>query len=119
MVEGYINAGKRPLIEVTVLGSQAEASVLAILDTGFDGDISLPLEIAVGLGLTLDSAIKMELADGSVKLELVFTGKVLWENKSRNVDILITTSEDALIGTGLLDEHSVHLDFRNNQVKID
>ncbi|MFQ6058674.1 MAG: hypothetical protein ACE5MB_07355 [Anaerolineae bacterium] len=59
MIQGHIDGRRRPLIEVAVAGHRAETTVLALLDTGYEGHISLPLEVALALGLELDSAAEM------------------------------------------------------------
>ena len=47
-----------------------------MVDSGFDGFLCLPIEVAVGLGLELVTTIPVELADGTVnENELVFAGK--------------------------------------------
>ncbi|MFQ6058673.1 MAG: hypothetical protein ACE5MB_07350 [Anaerolineae bacterium] len=44
---------------------------------------------------------------------------MLWGNEWRDVDILLTMLDEALIGTKLLDGHVVHLDFKENRVIIE
>lgn len=54
-----------------------------------------------------------------VEDELVFTGKVLWGDEVRDVEILLTKSSDALIGTAILRNTEVNLNFRRGEVLID
>ena len=46
-----------------------EIAVDAVIDTGFDGYLCLPVQLAIQLGLELSGSIKVELADGSIKRE--------------------------------------------------
>jgi hypothetical protein len=42
-----------PYIELTVIGNRAQVDIVGLLDTGFNDDLSLPMEIGVALGLEL------------------------------------------------------------------
>lgn len=55
-----------PRVEIEVKGSRATVQVSALLDTGVDGDVSLPIGVAIQLGLELQDVITVELADGSL-----------------------------------------------------
>lgn len=119
MIEGSIDEFGRPLIDVTVFGNRAQATVSAAVDTGFGLHLSLPVEVAVGLGLELSTFAEFELADGTVNTELVFDGQVQWDGAMRNAEMLVTFSADALIGIPLLEGYDVHLDFRNRRMTIE
>lgn len=78
------------------------------MDTGFDGFLCLPIPIAVSLGLELTKVVRTEVADGTiVEDELVFAGKADWDGTMMDVDILLTRSDDILIGTAFLRGFSV------------
>lgn len=119
MIEGTIDEFGRPLIDVVVLGNRAQATVPAVLDTGFNGDVSQPVEVAIDLGLELSSAGEFQLANGSVQRAMLFAGQVRWGNGWRHADILVTFGEEALLGIALLEGYDVHLDFRTRRVTIE
>lgn len=50
---GYVDELNRPRLTINVIGDRAEAKLDALIDTGFDGSLCLPLSIAVQLGLEL------------------------------------------------------------------
>jgi len=70
-----------------------------------------------------DEGWRMErgrLADGTlVQDELVFVGKAFWQGEHRDVEIMLTRSEEALLGTGLLEGMQVMLDFARGTVSVD
>ena len=70
-MEGYIDEYGQARVNIAVCGRKMEITVSPIIDTGFDGDICLPLPIAIQLGLELSGSIKVELADGTIKKEMV------------------------------------------------
>jgi len=61
----------------------------------------------------------VEFADGSTKKELVFEGKIRWEGELRPTQVYLTGAEQALLGTGLLIDRLVTLDFRSGVVRIE
>jgi hypothetical protein len=80
--------------------------------------LGLPIRLAVQLGLELIGEQLIELADGMQRNELVFAGSVRFFGETRDVQIMLTDSEDALIGTGLLNYHPLAIEFPGGQVKV-
>ena len=107
-----------PRFDVEVMGLRRRVPVTAVVDTGFDGYLCLPTAIAVGLGLELVGEALVELADGSEKIQLVFAGSVNFLGKVREVDIYVTQSDDALLGTALLADCRMVIDFPADSVRI-
>jgi len=108
----------KPRTTVEVIGSRATLKLPAIIDTGFSDEVCLPIDIAVGLGLELVNRQKFVLADGSVRGELVFAGRVRFLNKEREVEILLTDLDEALIGVGLLEDCRLTIDFGKGTVDV-
>lgn len=119
MIAGYVDENALPRIKVRVLGTKAELEIEAIVDTGFNSDLCLPVELAIALGLELAGLSEIEFADGTVREELFFGGKIKWGNSIEEIDISLTRSKDALIGTGLLACSSLHINFPHKEVRID
>jgi clan AA aspartic protease len=107
-----------PTVALEVRGSRGSMRITAIIDTGFDGYVCLPTSFAVQLGLELVSQGSVELADGTVKTELLFAGSVGFLGGTRPVQIYLTDSEDALIGTSLLADCRLLIDFRAGSVRL-
>lgn len=119
MTEGIIDEHGHPLVETEVRGSRTAVKVSALLDSGFDGELCLPIEAAVPLGLELVAVQTVEFADGSTKKEFVFDGRMQWEGELRQIQVYLTAAEQALMGTGLLIDRLVTLDFRSGVVRIE
>jgi clan AA aspartic protease len=121
MIEGRIRESGTPVVTLQVMGTGGRtATVEGILDTGFDGFLCLPIPIAVTLGLELTDVSSAELADGTViEDELVFAGQAEWDGTMMRVLIVLTRSEDALIGTAFLQGYVVQLDYKANTVRIE
>jgi predicted aspartyl protease len=106
------------MVDVEVGGTRRTVALTAVLDTGFDGELSVPLDVAVTLGLELTGADVIELADGSHKRELLFSGTAGVLGKRRQVAMYVTESEDALVGTELLADCNLHIDFPAAKVRL-
>ena len=107
-----------PTATIEVFGTRQAVSLSAIVDTGFDGDLCLPTRHAVQLGLELIGERLVELADGTRKKELLFAGSVRFFGKTREVKLMLTNSEDALIGTRLMNHYPASIDFPGARVKL-
>ena len=119
MIEGVIRDSGTPVVTLKVLGTWGEMVVDGILDTGFDGFLCLPIPLAITLGLELIDVTQTELADGTlIEDELVFRGQVEWDGAAMVVRILLTRSQDALIGTAFLKGYVVQLDYAANTLRI-
>jgi len=105
--------------EIEVKGALRSKAVSALIDTGFDGYICLPIEIAIQLGLTLFAYEPFELADGSRRRELVFLGFAQFgEGPEAPVEIVLTESKDTLIGIDMLAEMKMEADFKKRSLKV-
>jgi clan AA aspartic protease len=107
-----------PTTEIDVGGFRKSIRVVALVDTGFDGFVSLPVQLGVTLGLELKGAVTVELADGAQHDELVFAGTAKLLGHSRNVDLLLTRGEETLIGTQMLDDFRLTIDFPRGKVQL-
>ena len=78
-----------------------------------------PVPLAIEIGLELYGAQQTELADGSIKSELVFLGQAGFVGRpSQEVEILLTESDDALLGVEFLLDWRLEIDFSQRVVQI-
>ena len=73
------------------------------VDTGFTGELCLPLEAVLLMGLTFRHDIPANLADNSEVLLPVHEAIVLWDGEEREI-LVIATGRRPLLGTAMLDE---------------
>ena len=82
MISGVVTHDRQAVIHLTVRGPAGqEQEIEAIIDTGFDGSLSLPSSIVVQLGLPWRQRGRALLADGgafltSTKPQCIGTGKL-------------------------------------------
>ncbi len=114
----YFDESSHPVVEITVSGMEKTATLPALIDTGFDGYLSLPLSLALPLGLKLFYRTSVTLADGSIKEELLFKAKVKLGKKWQKASVFINWGNVALLGTKLLENSKLLLDFPNQKIQI-
>ena len=120
MIKGEISDSGSPIIKTKIIGSRVEIVTDGILDTGFTGHLCLPITTAVSLGLELIGLEKVELADGTIlEDEPVFSGRMEWNGGIIDVDSVLTKSADTLLGTALLREMDVRLNYSTNEIVIE
>jgi predicted aspartyl protease len=107
-----------PWFPIEIMGSWASVSVEAAVDTCFEGDVCLPVDAAIQLGLELVSRQQVEYADGRVSTELVFAGQARFLGEVRPVRISLTEVEVTLIGTELMADCDLFVEFPTGRVVI-
>jgi clan AA aspartic protease len=109
----------RAYADIQAVGLRGAQTVTAVVDTGFDGELCLPIEIAVGLGLELVGTEFVEYADGRIERELLFRGSVQFLGETKTIRIALTESEDALLGMALLKGRTLLIDCDTGGVRIE
>lgn len=89
-----------------------------VIDTGFDGYLTLPAALAKDLGLILWNFVEMKLADGSVHVEFLFDAEVEFLGQIKPIQVFVLQSDECLIGTELLDDCQLVIDFPTQTVNL-
>ncbi len=120
MIRGHIDNWGNALLEIQVQGARGSATLVGHLDTEFDGaDLSLPIDVAVTLGLDLAYRMEFELATGEGTTQLVFTGiGSIGDEGEREVTIVLNDSDDVLISRAWLRGHSLYANYVTGELVI-
>lgn len=79
-VNPYFDPNGRPIVEIEVSNPLGwKRTVKALIDTGFDGFLSLPILEAFPIGLLLRGTMPVTLADGSTQQTLYCLGGIHFE----------------------------------------
>jgi clan AA aspartic protease len=81
-----------------------------VIDTGFTGELCLPLEAVSLMGLPFRHDTPANLADNSEVLLSVHEAIILWDDEEREV-LIVATGRRPLLGTALLDEQELVIQF--------
>ena len=88
MITGIVTADREATIRLTVYDSDGqERAFEAVIDTGFDGWLSLPPDSVAVLGLPWRSRGRALLADGSESLVDIYEATVIWDGQARRIAV--------------------------------
>ena len=105
LMVGRVNSDRQAIVQIVVTdASERRHRFDAIIDTGYDGTLSLPPEIAGELGLPLVRRGMAVMADGRVATFDIHYGTVMWFGQSRRIRIDALDSPP-IIGMELLNNH--------------
>lgn len=114
MITGLVTADRQAIITLTVRGPAGqEHEIEAIVDTGFDGWLSLPSSVIVQLGLTWLQRGRALLADGRESVFDIYEATVIWDGQVRRIPV--DEAETApLAGMSLLDGYELTMQVRSS-----
>ncbi len=98
-LQGRMDENGQIWVTLTVRGMRSEATIEAVVDTGFTHPLLLPVTIAVPLGLELVDFTPMELADGRLQHFFTFAVTVVINGREFLTVCLVTETGTPLIGT--------------------
>ena len=88
----------------------SEIEVECVVDTGFEGFLTLPPTMVADLGLSYLASIRANLADNSHVLTNVHQVTLIWNSVEREIPVL-AMGRRSLIGTALLEDYHLSIDF--------
>lgn len=109
MITGVVNAHREATIRLPLQATDGrDQEIEAILDTGFNGSLTLPPAVIAALGLPWRTRGLVILANGTEDQCDIYAAAILWDGVPRN--ILVEAAEtDPLVGMALLYGHDVRM----------
>ena len=102
MITGVVTSFHQATIRLIVHGPTGQAQEIeAVIDTGFDGALSLPPADIAALSLPWRRRGRALLADGTTSLFDIYEATVLWDGAPRRVAV-DAADIDPLVGMRLL-----------------
>ena len=105
---GAVSAdGREPVLPLTLLGfasagfARRRITAETIVDTGFDGELTLASGLIRDLGYPYAGFTRATLADGSAVRFDHYEGRVLWHGREREI-LVLAADGDPLAGMTLL-----------------
>lgn len=112
MIRGTVFPNRQALIAVALLDAAGQFQPCEfILDTGFDGNLSLPRRTLQGLEVIPRGGQPVELADGSRTTAPTWRATILWDGERRNITVMESEGEP-LLGMNLLWGNHIALEAR-------
>ena len=110
MIEGAVNAAYEAVISLSLRGPSGQAQEIdAVIDTGFNGFLTLSPALVTELGLPFLSHGGATLADGSRISFDVWEVTALWDGAALSVEA-DESDTMPLVGMLLLDNHSLYVE---------
>ena len=120
MITGQVTANREAVIGLEIVSSnQKTERVEAVIDTGFNGYLTLPSDLVNRLNLQLAGNRRATLGDGNTVVLDVYLAKAIWHGQER--ELLVLQAEGGpLVGMSLLYGNRVILTIVNGgDVTID
>jgi clan AA aspartic protease len=112
MIRGTINASLDAVVRLSICGPAGRTRrIRAVIDTGFNGTLTLPPSLIADLGLPWHRRGIAELGDGSESVFDVYRCVIIWNRRRREIRV-DGANTTPLIGMELLLEHEVKLAVR-------
>ncbi len=88
MISGVVTPDRQATISLSVRGPAGqEHEIEAIIDTGFDGCLSLPSSVVGLLGLVWRQRGRALLADGRESVFDIYEATVVWDEQARRIPV--------------------------------
>jgi clan AA aspartic protease len=115
MLEGRVNRHGEPIVSIQLILRKRPAMFPAVIDTGFNGYLSVPKRLLRRSSWRAIGTEKFEIATGAIVEQEIFLGDIVFHRKRTPAYIVATASSDILIGTKLLSHTVLHIDFRTKR----
>ncbi|MDE0160218.1 MAG: clan AA aspartic protease [Acidimicrobiaceae bacterium] len=120
MIEGVVNADLEAVVALSVESpSGTKRNIVAVIDTGYNGLLTLPPAIVEELELPFQTTWRATLSNGSEDVFDVHNATVRWDGHPLNIPIEAADT-DPLVGMALLEGHNLNVDVHPaGQVRIE
>ena len=109
MITGVVTPNREAVIRVVVRGAHGrEVQVDAVVDTGFNGFLTLPGRRITELALSFAGTTQATLGDGSAVPLDIFEATVIWDTHEQSIPVLAAAGS-ALVGMALLSGYRMTL----------
>lgn len=119
MMTGALTSDGEPVLQLRVEGPAGTRDIEALVDTGFNGALTLSSELIATLGLPEKTVMEVTLADGRVRDVQTYVGTVTFGDASKRI-LVAESPTTPLLGTDLLWGFSLYVEFQaGGAVEVD
>ncbi|MBC8031939.1 MAG: hypothetical protein H7Z16_17785 [Pyrinomonadaceae bacterium] len=112
---GRVNSYREALVQVRLRDG---ATIDCVLDTGFDGGLMLPRWFVAQIQIPIVGELTFEMVAGARMSAEVGLTDIDWLGSLRQVEVIVSESDDALIGTELLIATTLIIDYTSSSLAI-
>ena len=118
MIEGFINEYEDLVVPLTLILTDEHLIVNSIIDTGFNGYLSVSRYLIEESNWIYMGHEEYELANREIIEEEIYLGEIIFDERIYNVIVVATNSDEVLIGTRLLRDKILTVNFCSSRVEI-
>lgn len=120
MMQGVVNQNCEATISLVLVNEIGQRQLItAVIDTGFNGFLTLPSTIIKTLNLPWNASDIVTLGDGSQTIFDLYAVTIIWDGQYYEVDVAESETEP-LIGMALLHGYRLQIDtIEGGLVKIE
>jgi len=112
MITGIVTADREATIRLVVRGPAGQKQKIeAVIDTGFDGWLTLPPSLITQLRLLWRRRGEAVLADGRETFFDIYEAAVVWDRRGRRIPV-DEADTTPLVGMALLDGYHLNMQIR-------
>lgn len=121
MMNGFVDSRGRALVTLGVHSTEdgSETSLSAWVDTAFTGDLVLPRREVKRLGISRSTLTSVVLGDGQESQLAAYTAWIIWFGKLREIEVVASDVETALLGVTLMLGHRLVVDYRSLRLTLE
>lgn len=110
MIQGVVNARREAILPLVVGNTSGQRQLIdAVIDTGFNGFLTLPSTIITSISLPWSASDIVTLGDGSEALFDLYAATIIWDGAYREIDVAESETEP-LVGMALLYGYRLQID---------
>ena len=117
-MKGIINTNWEPLVEIKLIIAGKPKDFKAIIDTGFNGFISIPHKTIKQTAWQFIGYEAYELASGEIIKDKVYLGDILFGGRKKYTYILSNKTSDILIGTNFFAGKLLAINFKTKKLTV-
>jgi clan AA aspartic protease len=112
---GRVNSYREALVQIRF---RQGAAIECVVDTGFTGALMLPRSFCSQIQIPIVGELTFGMVGGATMAADVGLTGINWLGELREVEVIISDSDDALIGTELLIATTLTIDYFSGTLKI-
>jgi clan AA aspartic protease len=112
---GRVNSHREAVV---LLRFRNGAVIECVVDTGFDGALMLPRVFVPKIQIAIIGELTLEMVGGARMSADVGVTDISWLGRWRQIEVIVSEGEDALIGTELLIATTLTIDYQSSSLTI-
>ncbi len=120
-MNGNVDVQGRALLTIPICNApnSSETPVEMWVDTGFTGDLVLPISQIKQLGLRESSVVQTAMADGRETALDSFVAWLNWFGELREVEVIASSGQNVLLGVRLMLGRRLTVDYRTLRLTLE